>query len=77
MSRPRIKRDKVEFSLKYLFVKKKVEKKVEQILLNEYGTISGRSMCHEYWKIKQRVLLEDYGIRWRTPAEMNPGTMFD
>jgi hypothetical protein len=33
--------------------------------------------CHEFWAAKKRILRRKYGIEWRSPAEMNPGTMFD
>lgn len=34
-------------------------------------------ICHKYWRIKKAILLEDYNIEWRTPAEMNPQICFD
>lgn len=33
--------------------------------------------CHAVWARQQAILREEYGIEWRTPAEMNPGTIFD
>lgn len=33
--------------------------------------------CHEYWYIKKRILKEDYGITWYTPAEENPNVIYD
>jgi hypothetical protein len=33
--------------------------------------------CHSYWPVKKRILMEKYGITWRTPAEMNPNVAFD
>ena len=33
--------------------------------------------CHFVWKEMKRVLLEQHGIEWFTPAEMNPGCRFD
>lgn len=33
--------------------------------------------CHGIWEREQQILLEYYHIRWRTPAEMNPGVIFD
>jgi len=32
---------------------------------------------HTYWAELQRILREEYSISWYTPAEMNPGTMYD
>ena len=33
--------------------------------------------CFEFWAVKQRILREKYGIEWKTPAEMNPNSIFD
>ena len=33
--------------------------------------------CHRIWGEIQNVLLEKYGIVWRSPAAMNPNVLFD
>lgn len=33
--------------------------------------------CHVYWDYKRRILLEKYGIHWRSLAVMNPQVLFD
>lgn len=33
--------------------------------------------CYLYWGTKKRILREQYGVDWCTPAELNPQTMFD
>lgn len=33
--------------------------------------------CHEFWQQKQRILWKRYGVRWQSPAELNPQTEFD
>ena len=33
--------------------------------------------CHIYWGIKKEVLLRDYGIVWKSPAELNPQVRYD
>lgn len=33
--------------------------------------------CHTFWQERKEVFKELYGIDWKTPAEMNPGAMFD
>ena len=33
--------------------------------------------CHRVWGEKHRVLLEKYGIVWRSPSVMNPNVLFD
>lgn len=36
----------------------------------------GMGFCHIYWHTKTAVLAQ-HGIEWRSPACMNPGTLFD
>jgi len=33
--------------------------------------------CHTLWRTKKRILKEQFGIDWKTPAEMNPHVFFD
>ena len=33
--------------------------------------------CHKYWYYKKKYLKEIYGIDWKSPAELNPNTIFD
>ncbi len=33
--------------------------------------------CHVFWGLKQAILRDKYGVEWRTPVEMNPGTISD
>jgi hypothetical protein len=32
---------------------------------------------HLYWTAKQQILQKKFGIKWRTPADMNPWICFD
>ena len=36
-----------------------------------------RGLCHHIWRDAQERLRKEHGIEWRTPAEMNPGGVFD
>jgi hypothetical protein len=36
-----------------------------------------RGGCHFVWREMKKVLQDQHGIKWFTPAEMNPGTKFD
>ena len=38
---------------------------------------SGRGTCNVVWSRAKQRLLEDHGIDWKTPNEMNPGVAFD
>lgn len=37
----------------------------------------GMGFCHLFWETKQQILLTKHGIKWRSPAQMNPHTRFD
>ncbi len=36
-----------------------------------------RGSCHRIWHRTKEILKERNGIDWRSPADMNPGTLFD
>ena len=55
-------------------IEKEVEQKVEELLQDEPRYMG---FCHLYWRTKKRILKEDYGIDWLTPAESNPHIMLD
>ncbi len=62
------KNDPVELSAEYLAVIDEVEELIEK---NKKVNI-----CFEYWSLKADYL-EERGIRWCSPAMLNPGVMFD
>ena len=45
--------------------------------MEQDGTIKLGGACHILWGRQQDILREKYGMKWRTPAEMNPDVMFD
>lgn len=59
---------------KIAIVEKEVDKKIEEILKDEPRTIG---FCHRYWSTKKKILREQYGIIWYTPAECNPDIIYD
>ena len=36
-----------------------------------------RGICHRIWHDAKKQLINEHGIDWRTPAELNPSTIFD
>ena len=72
--RGNLKHDPIEWSAEYERIVDDVEKKVGELLSDEPR---GMGFCFVYWPTLQRILFQDYGIRWRSPAEMNPGVIFD
>ena len=43
----------------------------------EIDPSSQMGSCHLFWRRKQEILKQDYGIVWYSPREMNPGSRFD
>ncbi|WP_300728064.1 hypothetical protein [uncultured Bacteroides sp.] len=69
-----LKYDPIEWTTNYESVIDEANKKIYDILKDHPR---GMGFCHAYWHVKKKVLSEDYGIEWRSPAEMNPGVLFD
>jgi hypothetical protein len=69
-----IKQDPVEQSEEYKAIWPEVEQK---IYARVGGKPSGMGACFLLWKAKKAILKEDYGIDWKSPAELNPGVKFD
>ena len=63
--------DPVEMTEDYLAVIDEAEAYIE-----ENRTFHGHGSCHEVWQLK-RNFLAARGIRWRSPAVLNPGVHFD
>jgi len=69
--RRNLKNDPVEMSKEYLDVIDEVEEEIEK-----NRKCYGMGSCHEYWALKERFLIEK-GIKWKSPAILNPRVMFD
>lgn len=69
-----LKQDPVEWSAEYERVIDAADEKVGRSLA---GIPRGMGFCHAFWNERARVLREEYGLEWRSPAVMNPGVMFD
>lgn len=72
--RGHLKHDPIEWSAEYESIIDEAERKIDS-LLDDHPR--GMGFCFAYWSTKARVLHEDYGIVWRSPAIMNPGVIFD
>lgn len=68
-----LKSDPVEWTSEWEDVIDDVDKKVEA----ELDDYRGMGYCFGFWSARTRILLEDYGIEWRSPSAMNPGVIFD
>ena len=38
---------------------------------------TGIGLCYRYWALVKQLMRERHGIEWRSPSDMNPGTLFD
>ncbi len=54
-----------------------LEKEVDQKVKDEIGEGDYLGYCHIYWEAKKRILHDEYGIDWKTPAERYPTIIFD
>ena len=68
-----IRTDPVEKTIKYKKIRKELEKELSELMKD----CTGIGSCHIYWATKKRILREKYGIDWKSPAELNPFTLFD
>lgn len=55
-------------------IEDELENKIEETLKEKRKSLG---YCHQYWSAKKKILLEDYGIVWYSPAECNPGVLYD
>lgn len=63
-----IKNDPIELSDEYLEVIDEVEELINKNRISDD--------YHEYWNLKAEYLLER-GVEWYSPAQLNPGVLFD
>lgn len=69
-----LKSDPIEWSAAYEDIIDEADRRTYALLK---GFPRGMGFCLAYWNARARVLETCYGIRWRSPAAMNPGVMFD
>lgn len=68
--------DPVEDDPRYAEVFRKIDAEVQEALAN-HPQRGSMGFVHLVWETKKRILLQKYGIDWKTPAELNPQVMFD
>ena len=69
------KEDPVEYTDEYL----KIELELERLIRKQIGENEEERLgfCHLYWGTKKKILKEQFGIEWQSPAELNPDINFD
>lgn len=65
--------DPVEYSPKYLAIKKDLDKELAPMRSHDGGI----GYCYSIWGRKKKILKEKYGIDWKNPHELNPWIIFD
>ena len=65
--------DPIELTPEYLSIRFELEEKIDEALEHERGYYD---YCKEYWMAKRMILRSDYGIRWKSPAALNPNEEF-
>lgn len=66
-------RDPIENDPKYEDILRLVDEEVKAKL----GEPGFMGYCHGYWGLKKQILLDRYGIDWKSPAELNPNAEYD
>ena len=66
--------DPIEQSPEYKMIEEELERLIDEELKDEPRLMG---FCHTYWCVKRRILKERFNIDWKSPAELNPGVMFD
>ena len=47
------------------------------IELENHSEKDQMGFCYTYWVVRKRILREKYNIEWQSPAERNPGIIYD
>lgn len=66
--------DPVEYTWEWEKIYYDVEDELDRRLANVPRQMG---FCFQYWSMKRELLMEKYGIDWRSPSQMNPRVMFD
>ena len=68
-------RDAVELSPSYLAVVEEVNEETSTSVINDFGMRLGS--IHMFWYRKKKALMEQHGIEWWSPGDLNPGICYD
>ena len=56
----------------------KLDTTCEKLALDElHYKYFGLGFCHVVWRVQKKILKSEYGIDWKSPSDLDPGTMFD
>lgn len=69
-----LRKDPVEYTWEWERIYYDVEARLDERFANAPRQMG---FCFLFWNAKRELLEEEYGIKWRSPSQMNPGVMFD
>ncbi len=69
-----LRKDPVEYTYEWEDIYYDVEAKLEERFANAPRQMG---FCFLYWSAKRELLADEYGIKWRSPSQMNPHVIFD
>ena len=61
-------------------IEKEVDERAAKLTRQKYCMPDDQwwdGVCYDFWDFKKRILLEEYHMRWRSPADLNPHCIFD
>lgn len=70
----RLLHDPVEDDPAFSIAITEADREVARLLKDEPNRLG---LCHLGWRHKKQILKERFGLTWYSPAEMNPGCVFD
>lgn len=69
-----LKCDPVEYTFQWEEIFYDVERRLKERFANAPRQMG---FCFKFWNAKRELLKEEYGIDWKSPAQMNPRVKFD
>jgi hypothetical protein len=60
-----------------LEIETELEAKIDKKMIKEFEIYPCLGCCNYYWQVKKRLLKWDYGIKWKSPKELNPNVRYD
>lgn len=69
-----LRKDPVEYTWEWEDIYYDVEDKIDERFMNAPRQMG---LCFRIWSAKRELLKEEYGIEWKSPAQMNPRVRFD
>ena len=69
-------KDPIEQTSEYQNISNEVDEETNKIL-SEQSIPKTRGYINKFWALKKQILKNKHNLNWKTPAEMNPGILFD